>query len=107
CSDVRMIKLVNSSRRLISYGAAAEPDGKDMSQYDDFAPEVDADEPTWHRRRAFKLARDLARASLLKHRLLGPPLNVDAMVELEGLRLIRIDEDTNTAGVLFHKSREI
>src|SRR4051812_46905783 len=78
-----------------------------MSRHDDFAPEVDADEGAWHRQRAFQLARDLARACLIKHRVTGPPLDIDGLVELEGLRLIRIDEDTNTAGALYHKSREI
>jgi Zn-dependent peptidase ImmA (M78 family) len=78
-----------------------------MSRLDELAPEVDADEGVWHQRRAFKLAREVARACLKRHKAKGPPVDLEALVEAEGLRLVRVDEDANTAGVLYHVTREI
>lgn len=49
----------------------------------------------------------LARACLKRHKAKGPPLQLDALVEAEGLRLRQVEEDTNTAGALYHKTREI
>jgi Zn-dependent peptidase ImmA (M78 family) len=78
-----------------------------MSRLDDLAPEIDADEGVWHQQRAFKLARELARACVKRHNAKGVPLDIVALVEAEGLRLVQVEEDTNTAGVLYPKSREI
>lgn len=78
-----------------------------MSRLDDLAPEVDAEEGAWHQQRAFKLSRALAGGCLKRHSAEGPPLNLVALVEAEGLRLLEVDEETNTAGALYPKTREI
>lgn len=78
-----------------------------MSRLDDLTPEVDEGEAVWHQRRAFKLARELARACLKRHNAEGPPLNLDSLVTAEGLSLLRVEEDTNTAGALYPKTHEI